>query len=145
MTSKELSQLYHLNREIEMLQDQLDKLNRASKNERVFDTVKGSQSCFPYVEHPIAIYGIPIQAFTCGKYALEIAEITALLELRAKTSIIEKVRLERYIESIDDPDIRQIFALRHVNGLRWAQIAVDLGYANEDSVRKKHDRYLQKK
>lgn len=52
-------------------------------------------------------------------------------------------RLNRFINTIDDSQMRMIFSLRYINGLNWLQIAFSIGGGNTaDSVRKAHDRFL---
>lgn len=146
MTGKELSRLYHLNREIARLTGALDRLKQASKHEGSCDRVKASYQEFPYTEHFVTIYGLPAEAFVNNNYDSEIEEVKTLLEINIKKSIFERVRLERFIHSIVDPETRQIMALRHINGLSWKQVAISVGcYASEDSVRMLHNRYLKEK
>lgn len=121
MTKKELSQLYYLNREIEEL----------------------ATSC------TAQITGMPKVSWNSdkiAKYAAEIADLKALLDLNLKKCFYEFNRLNRYIETVDDSQMRMILALRYVNGLSWRQIAFSIGGGNtEDGVRKAHDRFLAKK
>lgn len=145
MTINELSQLFFLTREIERLESEKDRLERAGKKDIVKDTVKGSYAYFPYTEHSILIKGIEEEGYKITKHDLEIAELKGLIELNIKKSIIERIRLERYISSIEDAEMRQIIALRYVNGLAWRQIANELGYQDESVPRKKHNRFLKNK
>jgi hypothetical protein len=53
-------------------------------------------------------------------------------------------RLNRYIESVTDSQMRIILSLRYVNGLNWVHIAMSLGGGNTpDGERKAHDQFLQ--
>ena len=55
----------------------------------------------------------------------------------------EYERLKNYINSIDDCVIRQIMTLRHVDGLSWVKVALQIGGNNTaDSVRIAHERFL---
>ena len=57
---------------------------------------------------------------------------------------IELNRLNRFIENVDDAQMRMILSLRFVNGLTWRQVAHSIGGGNtEDSVRKACQRFLQ--
>lgn len=144
MTQKELSNLYHLNREIDRLQDELDRLDRRKKTEVLADTVKGSSKYFPYTERSFKVSGLSVQALKYG-YDDEIEELKQMLECNIKNSLLERLKLEQYIQSIDDAEVRQIMALRYINGLSWKQVACHISpYATEDSVRKIHARYLEK-
>ena len=131
MTKKELSQLYYLNREIEEQQRRLQELEELAT------------SC------TAQITGMPKVAWNSdkiAKYAAEIADLKALLDLNLKKCFYEFNRLNRYIETVDDSQMRMILALRYVNGLSRRQIAFSIGGGNtEDGVRKAHDRFLAKK
>ena len=129
MTKKELSQLYFLNREIEEMQNRLEELEC------------GAESCTS------TITGMPpasIISDKVGKYAAEIADLKGLLDLNLKKCFYELNRLNRYINSVEDSEIRMILSLRYINGLCWEQVAVSISpYATEDSIRMRHNRYLR--
>ena len=79
-----------------------------------------------------------------GKYAAEIADLKELLELNLKKCFYELNRINRYINGIDDPLIRQIITYRFINGLSWFQIECHIGGGNiAESLRKKLYRYLK--
>lgn len=129
MTTKELSQLYHLNREIERDQKRLQELEAAAS------------SC------AINITGMPRAPGTTdkvGKYAAEIADLRGIIDANIKRCFYELNRLNRYISSIEDSHIRQIFQLRYVNGLSWQEVADCMGGNNTAvGVRVAHYRYLK--
>lgn len=131
MTKKELSQLYYLNREIEQLQ------------KRVLELESLASSC------TVQITGIPSNSGfkdKLGQYVAEIADLKSLLNLNLKKCFYELNRLNRYIQSIDDSEMRMILTLRYINGFCWEQVAASISiYATADSVRKAHDRFLRKK
>lgn len=130
MTKQELSQLYYLNREIEHLKGRITELEciATSSNSRITG-----------MPHATDI------SDKVGKYAAEIADLKELLDLNLKKCFYELNRLNRYIESIEDSQIRMIMTLRYVNGLSWRQIAFSVGGGNtEESVKKVAYRYLKK-
>ncbi len=130
MTKQELSQLYYLNREIEHLKGRITELEciATSSNSRITG-----------MPHATDI------SDKVGKYAAEITDLKELLDLNLKKCFYELNRLNRYIESIDDSQIRMIMTLRYVNGLSWRQIAFSVGGGNtEESVKKVAYRYLKK-
>ena len=144
MTKKELSQLYHLNREIEQQKDELARLELKSKNYILHDTVKGSSAEFPYTQHTIGLYGV-VDDVKTRAYSDEIADLKQLIRLNIEKCMIERNRLERYIVTVDDSLVRQILRLRYINGLTWVAVAMHIGGGNtEDGVRKAHDRFLAK-
>lgn len=130
MTLKELSQLYYLNREIEMDQRRLRELEARA--------LPGAQ----------VIMGTPHGsgvADIVGRYAAEIADLRGLIEAKHQQCLYERSRLERYIADIDDSLLRQIFTYRFVNGLPWLQVAACIGGNNTaDSVRVACNRYIEK-
>ena len=130
MTLKELSQLYYLNREIEMDQRRLRELEARA--------LPGAQ----------VITGMPHGtgvADIMGRYAAEIADLRGIIEAKHQQCLYERSRLERYIADIDDSLLRQIFTYRFVNGLPWLQVAACIGGNNTaDSVRVACNRYIEK-
>lgn len=131
MTLKELSQLYYLNREIEMDLRLLQELEAKA--------LPGAQ----------VITGMPHgsgMADIVGRYAAEIADLRGIIEAKHQQCLYERSRLMRYIADIDDSLLRQIFTYRFVNGLPWLQVAASIGGNNTaDSVRMACYRYLGKR
>lgn len=129
MTKQELSQLYHLNREIEHMQKRLKELETiaTSSTSRITGMPHGS--------------GVSDKV---GDYSAEIADLKELLDLNLRKCFYELNRLNRYIESIENSEIRMILSFRYINGLCWEQVAANINpYASGDSVRKAHDRFLK--
>lgn len=129
VTNKELSQLYYLNKEIKQLESKLMELETtAYKATPNLTGMPGSGKCSDKV----------------GRYAAEIADLKALINLNIEKCWHEKRRLERYIQSIDDSLIRQIFFLRYIELKKWEDVAASLGGNNtENSVKQIHSRYLR--
>ena len=129
MTLKELSQLYYLNREIEMDRRRLRELERgtipAQSAER--ERIDGGR------------------VDVVGLRAAEIADLRGIIEAKHQQCLYERSRLERYISSIDDSLLRQIFIYRFINGLPWRQVAACVGGGNtDDACRKAVRRYLER-
>lgn len=81
-----------------------------------------------------------------GKYAAEIADLKGLLDLNLKKCFYKLNRLNRYIESVDDSQMRMILSLRYLNGLSWEQVAASISSCiSGESIRKAHNRFLSKK
>jgi len=130
MNKKELSQLYFLNREIEEQQRRLEELECLATS--CTSSITGMPGSFSIVDR-------------LAKYTAEIADLRGLIDLNIKKCFYELNRLNRYINSVEDSEIRMILSLRYVNGLNWEQIAASISpYASADSVRKAHERYLKK-
>ena len=81
-----------------------------------------------------------------GDYAAQIADLKALLDLNLKKCFYEFNRLNRYIEEVEEPLIKQIMIYRFENQMSWMQIEKAMGGKNRaESLRKKLYRYLKKK
>lgn len=123
---RELSQLYYLKKEIKELRRQISELESAA-------------GC------TAKITGLPsgeVISDKIGEYAAQIADLRALLDLNLKKSLYELNQLNRYIESIEDTEIKLIFSLRYMNGMSWGEISKSIGTLGDDSTeRKKHNRY----
>ncbi len=129
MTVKELSQLYYLNREIEMDKQRLEKLRArisglTSPNLSGMPRGSGNENG---IENCIA----------------EIVDLEAIISAKVTQCMHERNRLERYIAGIPDSLTRQIFTLRFINGLSWVQVAFSVGGGNtEGSVKMICYRYI---
>lgn len=130
MTIKELSQLYYLNREIEMDKKHLQELEVLAVS--ISPNLTGMPRS-PGVSDKV------------GRYAAEIADLKGIIEAKHQQCLYERSRLERYISGIDDSLLRQIFTCRFVNGLPWRQVAACVGGGNTgDGCRKAVTRYLER-
>lgn len=128
MTLKELSQLYWLNREIEMDQRRLRDLEAKAlpRIQTATSATRGS--------------GMTDRVGNC---AVEIADLRDIIATKRQKCLQERIRLERYIAGIKDSFLRQIFTYRFVHGMSWRQVADHVGGRNTaDSVRKAVRRFL---
>lgn len=158
MTIKELSQLYHLNREIEMDQQRLTEPDREIRRdeERLARLEMNASS----ISGP-SYDGMPKAASYGGRLETSVAELVdfrdavarkkalrsdCALAIQAKQilCLTERNRLERYISGLPDSLLRMIFTYRFINGLTWAQVSESIGTrTTEDSVKKLCYRFLQ--
>lgn len=131
LTNKELSRLYYLKKEIEMQRKRLYELETIAK------------SC------TATITGMPHGkeiSNKVGKYAPQIADLKCLIDLNLKKCFFELNRLTEYIQSVDDPLVRQIMTYRYIHGFNWQKTAFSVGgYNTADSLKKKLYRYLKNK
>lgn len=127
LTRKELEQLKFLKNEVRLLEQEC----MTAKTPMIADTVVG---CTPsrIDKHVITIRGID--------YA-KIDRINRRLDRKIAELQDEMDRLNDYIDSIPDSEMRQIIQLRYRNGLGWQQIAHELGY-DRTTVAKKHNTFL---
>lgn len=128
MTKKELSQLYYLKKEIKEQQRRLAELEAVAIN------------C------STKITGLPTGtgiSDKIGNYAAQIADLKALLDLNLKKCFYELNRIDRFIQSVEDSQIRIILTLRYIQGLSWQKIAYAIGENDEQYPRRKHNAFLR--
>ena len=129
MTRNELVEYCDLKKEIEDLEKRIDKIHKLS--EMVSDTVQNGY------KHRAVIYGFDLKR----RRKLHMHE-NKLQEFYDK--LFEKQnKIEDYIETIPQSNIRQIFRYRYIDGFSWNQIQVLMKYNHEDTARKKHDKFLE--
>lgn len=133
MTAKELSQLYWLGRELAGLKRRLEELEALGQR----------------TTRPVAGTGRASKGGTDGDRVASAAVEIALLREAIEEAQLRKLRqwrrLQAYIDSIGDSQIRQIMTLRYVDGLSWSHVARKLGGGyTADSVRMAHQRFLSR-
>lgn len=129
MTKKELSQLYYLKKEIKEQQKRLSELETLAT------------SCTANVTGIPNGNGISDKV---GNYAAQIADLKGLLDLNLKKCFYELNRLDRFISSVKDSEMRIILTLRYSQGLTWQQVAQNMDVLGDGSTeRKKHNRFLK--
>lgn len=125
MKEKDLNQYYSLNLEIENLEEQLSELH-----EKEIKAIK--------------MTGMPGSGGTSdsvGKLASEIVDLSDLINLKLKECIIARNRIERFIASIQDSEMRLILRMRHIDRKSWEEIGDKLGY-HLSTVAKKHKAFV---
>lgn len=125
MTKEELSQLFYLNRECEKLQaDILDKKTRVGyKSPVMSDMPRGNPKDYT-------------------NDLDEIADLETIMALNLKRIQRERARLEDYIGSIENAEIRLIMRLRHINCMTWEQIGDEL-HMDRTTISKKYNNYMK--
>ena len=129
MTEKELNQLHYINKEIEVLKLQLDELKSRS-------LIRGQE-----------LTGMPHGSGTSDKtaqIAVAIREIEELYEIKLRELYLVRSRIERYINTIEDGELRLIVRLRCINNMRWEDIASEVGW-ERTTVSKKYRQYISHK
>lgn len=130
MTLQEMSQLYYLNREIEMDKRRLQELeNKALPGAQVLTGMPHGTGVVDKV----------------GDCAAEIADLRGIIEAKHQQCLYERSRLERYISGIEDSLLRQVMTYRFISGLPWQQVAACVGGGNTgDGCRMAVKRYLER-
>lgn len=136
MDGQKLSQLKYLKNEIKLLQEQINSIETHTTS----DSVKASQTEWPYIEYTAKIEGIDTQ-----EYNRRLRRLQRELNRRVEELMDLVEEAEEYIQSIDDSLTRQILSLRYVNGLPWELVAASIGGGNTaDSVRMACNRFLDR-
>lgn len=139
MIKRELTEINDLKKEINLLRQKLQELSYGDKESIVADKVKGSMAHFPYIPRTFTIIGREEMSEECIEQRNQMA-----LKIREKTqALMEKVNSAfKYIDSIQDSNIRQIFTYKYIDGLTWEQTGECMSYSWE-TVRKKHDKFIK--
>lgn len=72
----------------------------------------------------------------------QIDEMTLRLERRRMQCMEELGEIYRFLDDVEDSQMRQILCYRYVDGMLWRQIAVKMGLSGEQIPRKRHDAFL---
>lgn len=79
-----------------------------------------------------------------GDLAVEIADLKDQIAALQAEAEVERVKVERYVASIESDQTRMIFRLRFLRCLTWAEVAYLIGGRNtEDAVKSACYRYLE--
>lgn len=123
MKKSRLKKLRALIKEAEHLQSQyMDAI--CFPKEFVQDSVNDYRTGQP---HPISISGYGDSSYM---------DVRQRLYEKQRQIQQEIAFLEDWLDSIEDPELRDILRLQYMNGLTQEQIAVELGYARETVSRK---------
>ena len=130
MTEKELRQYRNLKREIE--QD--------------YGTVRALEcASAPGAQRFTALPRVPGITDREADYAAEIDALKQVIGERYRRCLHERLRLEHFINSVEDSVIRQAMQLRYVRGLPWEAVAVQMGSVNSpENLRQMVHRYLKR-
>lgn len=112
MTEKDMGQMYYLNKEIERLNEELNWME-----------------CKSMMKSPI-LTGMPFGGGVSDKtadYAVRIEEIKNLIDISVKKLLYTRAEIERFLQEIEDPELRLIIRLRSINHLGWQEIGEELG------------------
>lgn len=139
MKKEFLDNIENLENEIKGLKRRLKKIEE--KEYRVVgDSVQGSSKYAPYTKHSITIIGVEIPRNSNLKYKYK-------RMLKDKCYKLEKLKLqlEYELNYVKDSTIRDIIRYKYNDNLSWVQIMFKMNYNNEDTARKKLERFLKKK
>ena len=134
MTKESLKRYRKLLLEVELLKRQLEKI----EPEFVRDSVNGSDSKFPYISHKMHIGGYDLEG-----YKRKVERLNRRIVNKMNELVEEKDRLIKFIYEIENPEVRQIFIYKYIDGLVWKDIANEMNYSIT-TIRNKHRGYINK-
>ena len=132
----ELSQYCDIKKEIKELEAKIDKIK---KTDKTVDVVEGSSDKFPFIKKHFKIEHIDkVKSDSLKMYY-------SVLQNRYNRLLEVQARLEKFIDEIPTSRLRRIFEYRYIEQFSWVKVARLIGgNAAEDSVKKEHQRYLEK-
>ena len=135
MTKKELEQYCKLKKEVAYPQRRLDKLYDKDIPE-ISGKVQASDPEYPCIRKSVSVQMYEPKAND------ELNKVIAILEERQRKGEEKMLEVERYIDKIEDAELRQIFEMRYMEGKKLHEIADAL---NQDlsGIGKKITAHLQ--
>ena len=125
MTEAELSQYKAIKNEITDLNKRIDEAKHGEVMQ--FGTVKGSSKYFPYTPKNFHVSGMdPADTDVRQK---EITELLRQREVQRDELVKNQVKIEKYIQGINDSNTRTIFRLYFLDGMTQFQIARKTNYS----------------
>ena len=130
MTKSDLEQLTLLNTEISRDLERLQEL---------YALLTGSTSSISGLPH----IGLLSNSDKIGNFVSMIEVLEQEIRERVLESATRYIQIWSYINAVHDPLVRQIIALRYIDGLPWQQVANNIGGGiSVSGVRMILDRYL---
>ena len=129
MTVEEINSIYYINKEIEHIQRELYDLK--TKN----------------FYKPNILTGMPkgnSERDIFSDYVEDIKTLEDMLHYNLKKLQIERKKMEEFLSSIEDVELRLIVRLRAVNNMKWEEIGAELGM-ERTTVSKKFYRFFRKR
>ena len=128
--AKNLKDIAKIRREIKGLELMI----HSNRKTMATDVVSGSSDEFPYRVRHFRIEGVD-----------QSKESALQMRLQRKKKKLERelLKVEKYLDQIEDPEIRQIVRLRDELGMSWNDVAAKCG-STIAAVKMKHKRFLDK-
>lgn len=127
MTKEELSKYYYLKQEIKQIEDKIKEIDSTFMRASLINCEKFERRLSNPQE----------------KRMILIEKYTEKLEKAIEKALEELIKIEEFINSIEDPEVRIIFRYRHIELKNWEEIA-KLVFMSWASVCRKHQEYLNK-
>lgn len=137
MDKGKLKQYGALKKELQMLDDKLDKLYERQENvPEVMGKVTGSSNDFPYTQVRTTV------RMAEPKENDAIKKLIRIKEQRREQVNDLIVEIEEFIAGIPDSETRQIFELTYLEGKKQREVAEDVGL-EQSSISKRITAFLQ--
>lgn len=128
MTKQELNRYFWLRHEIQRQKKRLERLRNKPTGEVVGDTVKDYRSGKGI---PVLITGTPAEELT---RPMMIALLEEEIEKNIRESERAVIEVERYIQAIEDPKLRELMRSRFIDCLDWQKVGKE-NYISPDYAR----------
>lgn len=135
MTKEELGEYLSLKREIGRLEKRLDKLEHKEVPE-VAGKVQASEDEFPWLQRRVSVQMNSPKINDVRKKNIEV------LEKRKEKCEKEMLKVEQFIDRIQDSELRQIFEMRYIDGMKQSDMAAEL-HLDRSRISRKITEYLQ--
>lgn len=139
MTKQELSNYFWLKNEIEKQKNRKKRLQEKlerSTSETVGDTVRDYRSGKGI---PVRIEGIPAEEFSLP---IMIRMLEEEIERNIKKSQEEAIKIEQYIQTIEDPKIRELMRSRFLDCMSWEEVG-EANFIAKDYARSMIRKFLK--
>lgn len=131
MTKRRLEQYSSIKAEIKKLEDEI----KERENRRLTDTVTGSSPEYPFTKHTVTIKGVD--------YGSDL--LTRRLKEKAFLLDEERTYIEKWLDTVEDSQMRTIIRMKFVKGLTWQQIATELDAPHKmEKFKKDFYRFIEK-
>lgn len=131
MTLEEASQIYYINKEIKAIKRDLTKLEESRTFSRAItysDMQKGS---------------IRDTTEDIDDYLAEHQQLVDMLNYSLQKLQMERLKMERFLTTVEDAELRLIIRLRCVNNMYWREIGAELNMNRTTAMRKFYDFWSQ--
>lgn len=125
MSEKELSQYYYLKQEVEDLENRIKEFGDGVRSMQIKDVAVSSSHKNKSVQET------------------KVELVSMLIEKRI-SALEQYLEIERYIEEVEDVEIRNIMRYRYLDLLKWEEIGAKV-FLDRSSVAKKLRRYLKER
>lgn len=80
-----------------------------------------------------------------GTYGALLADARDKLERVKLRSLIALNDIAETLETVEDPTMRRVVALKFIKGMSWREVAFKAGFPSEDACRMAFNRFFRKK